>query len=165
MKKKSKKIGKLIEIFKRFKITNINLSTEAAGLEISYTNWDSEAAWLLYVELLTRITTQGLNEGVGVEKTALESVYNIFPITRDILKYYGKNAMNFTKIAIVILNQKVRPFIAKWHLLSEQDAFERLDRCQEFRNELELLRKDLASYARLLAEMANVEDLTHLELA
>ena len=73
--------------------------------------------------------------------------------------------MNFTKIAIVILNQKVRPFIAKWHLLSEQDAFERLDRCQEFRNELELLRKDLASYARLLAEMANVEDLTHLELA
>ena len=162
MKRNGKKMGKLIEIFKRFKITNISLSTEAAGIEISYTNWDSEAAWLLYVELLTRITTQPLSEDTGVEKTALESVYKLFPLTREILKSYGKNAMNFSKISIIILNQKIRPFTAKWHSLSEKNAFDSLEKCHQFRTELEELRKVLVSYTKLLAEMANVEDLSNL---
>lgn len=69
----------------------------------------------MYVELITRITTQPLVQNKGDEATALESIYNIFEITREILKSEGKKAKNFTKIAIVVLNQMIRPFTAKWH--------------------------------------------------
>ena len=44
-----KKRSKLKDIFRRFNIENIHLSTEAAGVTISYTNWDKEAAWLMYI--------------------------------------------------------------------------------------------------------------------
>jgi hypothetical protein len=43
---------------------------------------DRAAAWELYVELLTRITTQHLPPEDGGEKAALDSVYAIFPLTR-----------------------------------------------------------------------------------
>ena len=39
---------------------------------------DRDAAWDLYVELLTRITTQHLAPADGDEKTALSSVYRYF---------------------------------------------------------------------------------------
>ncbi len=39
---------------------------------------DKDAAWELYIELLTRIATQPLTIEYGDDKTALESVYNLF---------------------------------------------------------------------------------------
>ena len=158
------KKNKLINIFKRFKIEDISLSTEAAGINISYTNWDKEAAWLMYVELLTRVTTQPLNNE-GDEITALQSIYNIFNITRDILKNYGRKAVNFTKIAIIILNQKIRPFTTKWHKISINNKFDDKNLSNEFREELESLRKILIGYTKMLADMANVEDLTFLYIS
>lgn len=158
MKKKSNKLG---ELFKRFKIEGISLSIKAAGMTISYTNWDREAAWLMYVELLTRVTTQALNND-GDELSALESIYKIFDITRDILKYYGRKAENFTKIAIIILNQKVRPFTSKWHKISKSMKLDDVNLSSSFRKELESLRYILIAYTKMLAEMANVEDLTNL---
>ena len=76
---------------------------------------DKKAAWDLYIELLTRITTQGLDIEHGDEATALASVFSLFPTTREIINDNGKDFIEFTKIAVVILNQKVRPFTAKWH--------------------------------------------------
>lgn len=152
----------LATVLRRFKIENISLSTDAAGIEISYTNYDAEAAWQMYVELLTRVTTQILPEEGGDEATALSSVHNIFPVTREILKLYGRNALSFSKIAIVILNQKIRPFTAKWHKLSLENCFDDKKFCAQFRDELEELRKTITNYAHLLADMAKVEDLTCL---
>ncbi len=73
-----------------------------------------EAAWDLYVELLTRITTQPLPDEDGVEQTALDSIYALFGITRETLKAHGRSCIQFAKIAIVVLEQVVRPFTAKW---------------------------------------------------
>jgi hypothetical protein len=84
---------------------------------------DRDAAWELYIELLTRITTQALPRKHGDEKTALNSVHSLFPLTRDTIKRHGRGCIEFTKIAIVVLNQVVRPFTAKWHELSLEDGF------------------------------------------
>ncbi len=159
MKKKFYKLG---QIFKRFKIENINISPTSASIDISYTNYDAEAAWILYVELLTRVTTQPLDNKCGTEKSALESVHSLFAQTRDVLKIYGRNAKSFTRIAIIVLNQIVRPFTSKWHPLSENGCFNDEIQCAEFRNELSDLRKNLINYAKLLADMASADDLTEL---
>lgn len=124
---------------------------------------DRDAAWELYIELLTRITTQPLPREHGVEAAALESVYALFGLTREAIKRHGRQCQEFTKLAIVVLNQLVRPFTAKWHRLSEQGAFEDASRCAEFRKELEELQAKLRDYTRILADLAGVEDLTSLE--
>jgi hypothetical protein len=121
---------------------------------------DRAAAWELYVELLTRIATQPLAEGQGDEKTALDSVFSLFGITREILRRNGPDCIQFTKIAVIVLNQIVRPFTAKWHRLSVAGAFADPERCAEFRSELVALQRNLLRYARLLADVADVEDLT-----
>ena len=148
------------DLFERWGLTGIKLKLPFAEAEFNPIEADRDAAWDMYVELLTRITTQPLEPETGDEKTALDSVYSLFSTTREILKRKGRNAPNFSKVAIIILNQIVRPFTAKWHRKSLNGAFEDPYECGEFRSELFELRKWLTAYTRLLADMAQVEDLT-----
>ena len=106
--------------------------------------------------------TQGLAPDEGDEAAALKSIHDLFPLTRDTIKRNGLHSINFTRVAVVVLNQKVRRFTAKWHprvLAGPLDAAAR----QQFRAELGVLQKDLRNYTRLLADLADVEDLTDLE--
>jgi hypothetical protein len=125
---------------------------------------DRAAAWDLYIELLTRITTQHLPVEHGDEKTALDSVFTIFPLTREILRKHGPGSNEFAKLAIPVLNQIIRPYTAKWHRLSLAGAFNDKARCEEFRAELSALQPQLCHYTQALAAMAGVEDLTELEM-
>ena len=124
---------------------------------------DREAAWELYIELLTRVTTQNLEPDDGDEQAALESVYAIFPLTREILRRHGSSCGEFAKLAIPVLNQIIRPFTAKWHRLATNHAFKEQSRREEFRKELALLQAVLRNYTSALSAMADVEDLTGLE--
>ncbi len=142
-----------------------SLKINATFLEMEWKPQDGDkmAAWELYIELLTRITTQPLKDGTGDEKTALDSIYSIFGTTRDVIKRHGRHCTEFTKIAIVVLNQIIRPFTAKWHGLSTNGAFNDPAQCAAFRDELRELQKQLTVYQKMLADLASVEDLTELE--
>lgn len=96
-------------------MTSLKISTGFLDMEWKPQDEDKAAAWALYIELLTRITTQPLPDEDGDEKAALTSVYNLFPLTRKIIKSNGRHCLEFTKIAIVVLNQIVRPFTARRH--------------------------------------------------
>jgi hypothetical protein len=144
-------------------MTSLKIKTPFLDMEFKPQEADKAAAWDLYVELLTRITTQPLPKEHGDEQTALNSVFALFALTRDVLKKHGRDAEEFSKIAIVVLNQVIRPFTAKWHKLSIEGAFEDKKRCDEFRNELKKLQLVLSVYTQMLADMAGVEDLTKLE--
>jgi hypothetical protein len=124
---------------------------------------DREAAWELYIELLTRVATQHLSPEDGDEKAALDSIHAIFPLTREILRRRGSGCGEFARLAIPVLNQIIRPFTAKWHRLSMVDAFKKAAARKQFRNDLAALQKLLRAYTSALAAMANVEDLTELE--
>lgn len=151
------------QLFERWHLKSIKLNVKFASMEFAPNDVDREAAWELYVELLTRITTQSLPLSDGDEKTALDSVYSIFPTTREILKRKGRQCVGFTKIAIPVLNQIVRPFTAKWHKLSLNNAFDNTEKCTEFRKELKDLQILLKYYTSLLSEVAAVEDLSGFE--
>ena len=75
----------------------------------------------------------------------------------------GWRCMEFTKIAVVVLNQVIRPFTARWHQRALSGAFDDPEQCAEFRSELEALQASLRVYTQMLADMAGVEDLTKLE--
>lgn len=154
------KWGKWLE---QWDMTSLKIKTPFLDMEWKPQDEDKNAAWDLYIELLTRITTQPLLKEEGDELTALESIHSLFPITREVIKNNGRHCIEFTKIAIVVLNQIIRPFTAKWHKLSLQGAFELPDKCNCFRNELSELQEDLKVYTKMLANMADVEDLTEFE--
>ena len=126
------------------------------------TDRNKDAAWAMYVQMLTRITTQPLPDEHGDEQTALTSVYSLFETTRGILEEYGRESPEFSKLAVVILNQKVRPFTAKWHVPSIEGAFEEAEKCDEFRKDLADLQKVLRGYIQALAALAGVEDITDI---
>jgi len=145
-------------------LTGLSINAGFLGMEWAPQDPDRAAAWELYVELLTRIATQDLAPEDGDEQAALSSIHALFPITRETIKRHGRFANEFTKIAVVVLNQIVRPFTAKWHRVSLQPkAFESPVVCGEFRQELAALQGKLRAYTKMLADMAGVEDLTKLE--
>lgn len=144
-------------------LDNLKVKTSFLEADISLKIADREAAWKLYVELLTRITTQALPTDSGDEKSALDSIYSLFKTTRKVLKEQGQECVEFTKLAVIVLNQIVRPFTAEWHPKMLAGAFECKAECDAFREELKVLQKKLRKYSSALADLANVEDLTDLE--
>lgn len=139
-------------------MTSLKIKTPFLDMQWEPQDADKDAAWDLYIELLTRITTQRIRDEHGDEKTALDSIHSLFPTTRAVLKNHGRKCIEFTKIAIVVLNQIVRPFTAKWHKLSLENAFEDRGKCSEFRKELETLQDKLSTYTQMLGNMAGVEE-------
>ena len=149
-------------------LENWDMTSLKINLKFLEMNWepkepDKDAAWELYIELLTRIATQPLPSGHGDEQTALASVYSLFSLTRDTIKKHGRDCTEFAKIAVVVLNQVVRPFTAKWHRLSLAGAFRDPKKRAAFRKGLSSLQSKLRAYTKMLADMAGVEDLTALE--
>ncbi len=149
-------------LLEKWGLTSLKINANLLEAELHFGQPDRDAAWDLYVELVTRITTQTLPTQEGTEKAALDSVYALFPLTRETIKTHGRHCQAFSRLAIVILNQKIRPFTSKWHRLSETGAFSDQSSCQEFRAELTELQSTLRSYTKLLADLAEVEDMTDL---
>ena len=156
---------KLRDFLEKWGLSGLEINLRFLEAEFAPRDPDRAAAWELYIELLTRITTQYLAPEDGDEKTALDSVYALFKETRVILRGHGSGCGEFAKLAIPVLNQIIRPFTAQWHRLSLAGAFQDAARCAEFRAELPALQGQLRNYTHALAAMADVEDLTTLETA
>ncbi|MBE7384224.1 MAG: hypothetical protein F6J95_022735 [Leptolyngbya sp. SIO1E4] len=145
---------------------------------IGSASWEADpteqnAAWELYVELVTRIAVQPLATDVGTVREAMNSLYSLFASTREILRKAGPKVGashdSVGGIAIAVLNNGLRPFVSKWHPLlqtweaekpngvSAQTHEKAWSHEPTVRNELEALRQDLTQYADALAEIAGVK--------
>lgn len=144
-----------------------------------------DAAWELYVELVTRISVVPLQPGQGILREALTSLYQLFGITREILRKYGPavgraprtpGQYRFGHLAVWMLNAAVRPVLAEWHPRLQQWEASRPQgqsiaeheaswpAAQDLRRELEALRALLLRYAEILAEVCEAPaliDATH----
>ena len=143
-------------------MTGLRISPPLLDNDWKPSEHDRNAAWELYTELLTRIATQDIAVSSGDEQSALASIYSLFPTTRTIIKENGRDCIEFTKLAIVVLNQKIRPFTSKWHKLSMEQGFNDAALREEYGGELQALQAVLRIYTGMLADMAGVEDLTDL---
>lgn len=147
-----------------FDLKKLRLNLKFLSADFTPLHSDEEAAWEMYVYMITTVLTQRLEPEQGVEEAALTSVHKLFQNTRDILIRRGRNAQRFSKIAVVILNQIVRPFTAEWHKKSVKGAFKEPAECENFRSELGKLQDELKKYSALLAYMSNVEDITTIQV-
>src|SRR5262249_1178018 len=113
---------------------------------------DSSPAHTLWVELCTRITTQRLHYRSGDEETAAISVHKLFGQTRELMET-NPEAIKFQYYALALLNETLRPFIARWQGWMTMD-----DRAQlkfrdewvrrQFRRELQSLQPRLVGFRK-----------------
>jgi hypothetical protein len=144
---------------------------------IGSAEWEADpternAAWSLYIELVTRIAVQSLEVDQGTVREAMNSLYSLFSSTREILKCAGPKVgashVSVGGIAIAVLNNGLRPFLSKWHPLLQAWEAKRSTNVSpkdhettwleepRLRQELELLRSNLEKYSDALAEIAGV---------
>lgn len=130
--------------------------TASVSWTASFENADKLAAWELYIEMATTVVTQPLVDDHGDEETALNSLYSLFPTTREVLRRHGPPARECSRVAIAVLNQAVRPFTTKWHREALSGSLKNETRRRQFRAELEELQHHLRNYTAQLEKIAGV---------
>ena len=148
------------ELFDKWSLSGLKVKAAFVEMDFMPNDVDKNAAWEMYVEMKTRVTTQELNDEDGNEVAALDSIYKLFQLTRDVLKQYGRHSPDFSRIALFILNEEIRPFTAKWHKLSIEGKLKDTKERKIFRKELKRLQSTLKAYASILEDMAGVEGLS-----
>jgi hypothetical protein len=149
----------------------------AGEMTMTVSKEQRDAAWALYVELSTRISVQRLEADNGSIREALNSLYNLFQITREVLREAGPEVADGPQsvgpAAIKILNVGIRPFLSKWHVaFSRFEAQQKptssasgfvmdessWEHYQEFFDALRVMQDNLAQWVFQLARIAGVSD-------
>jgi hypothetical protein len=168
------------ELIMPVKVDEFVLSLPFGLGRAKFVNNDAQklAAWELYVEYSTRISTQKLEKNQGSIRQALGSLHSLFATTRSVLRDKGPDTVNSKNsvgiIAINVLNQGVRPFLVKWHTMIltydndqqmslHQDPDYYIDQSlmqwqyrAQFYTELESFRQEMLVYVEILALIANI---------
>lgn len=148
----------LRDLLDRWGLKRLKVKTPILDAEFESNDAIRQAAWALYVEMLTRIAVQPLGEDEGDEKAALASLHSLFETTRQALKEAGPGSVRFAAVAIPFLNQVLRPLTAKWHPRLIAGVLDTPAGKTEFREDLKLIRKLINGYLGLVGEVAGVEE-------
>jgi hypothetical protein len=154
----------------KIKKVSANIPFGIGQVELETVETSRNAAWALYIEMTTRIATQQLEDDHGLLREALNSLYSLFGITRQILKEAGPDVGASSEtvggIATDVLNQGLRPFLAKWHPklqiweaqrpegVSHKEHEKNWAEEVQMRHELKLLGQNLEQYTNALAKIA-----------
>ncbi|MFJ8036063.1 hypothetical protein [Streptomyces sp. NPDC096032] len=129
-----------------------------------------QVAWQLFVESVTRVSVQRLDDDEGLLREAMSSLYGLFVTTRETLKVarpstHVRAGMTVECLAVNFLNAELRPFLSKWHprLRTFEAAWP--DRSEsewpqaaECRSELRQLQAHARQYVLAFARLAGVRD-------
>jgi hypothetical protein len=133
---------------------------------------ERRAAWQLYVELATRIALRPFDRSTGSARSALESLYGVVLLTRQILKDAGPDVAlsenAFGPLAIRFLTEVLTPFLLRWHeplrdyeaTRGEKESVtsheQKWDRYDGLCGELASLQEKTRAYTSALAKIAGV---------
>jgi len=153
------------------RLTEVKVSVpQFSELTFVVNNESRQVAWKLFVETVTRISTQPLDEDQGFIREALTSLYSLFTTTRETLKdsrpsIPAPGSQTVEHLAVTMLNWELRPFLSKWHPLLR--AFERAHPAEPesawpealaCRIELGQAQQRIRRYALGFARLAGVRD-------
>lgn len=103
-----------------------NIQAREKDFECDVSVAEREAGWRILIELNSRIVSEPLARQAGLLREALSSLYALFEIVRTELKKIPpappcltsvavSNGQGVAGIALSILNDDIRPFLAQWH--------------------------------------------------
>jgi uncharacterized membrane protein YeaQ/YmgE (transglycosylase-associated protein family) len=161
----------LQQFWRTAQLTEVKVTVpQVSELTFVVNNDARQVAWKLYVETVTRTSTQPLADEEGFIRESLTSLYGLFATTRDILKASRPSVpvsgrQTVEHLAVTMLNRQLRPFLSKWHpQLREfekahpdgpESAWPGNAAC---RAELRTVQAGLVVYALGFADLAGVRD-------
>jgi hypothetical protein len=140
------------------RLTDITITVpQFSQLHFAVTRDSQQVAWKLFVESVTRISTQPLNESSGLLREALSSLYGLFGTTREVLKQAQPSTRTgpdptVEHLAIAMLNNELRPFLSRWHSSLTQWEKDHPDQTEAVWPQAAECRAELASMQRHLEE-------------
>ena len=93
------------DLLEKWGLSSLKVKGPFLELEFKPSDQTRQAAWSLYVELITRIATQPLTADEGEEISALTSLHSLFATTREVLRDNGPKSVDLAYIAVPFLNQ------------------------------------------------------------
>ncbi|MEU1371486.1 hypothetical protein ABZ454_35950 [Streptomyces sp. NPDC005803] len=103
------------------RLTEVKVTVpQLSELTFAVNNDSRQVAWQMFIETVTRVSTQPLASDQGVVREALTSIYGLFATTRETLKASRPSVavpggQTVEYLAITMLNQVLRPFLSHWH--------------------------------------------------
>lgn len=170
----------MFNIFKRFNldewyVKEIQINTLGHNWKLVNSGSQRRIAWTIFVEAVTRITTQPMNDDQGDNGVALKSLYDFFQDTRQIIaNMEATSIMPSTRksldtvetYALAMLNQDIRPFLSKWHpiwdvwrKLNSNAPSSNWERHTEFRADLKTLQSKMLERVIGLGIIAGIPDI------
>jgi hypothetical protein len=161
----------LQQYWRTAQLTEVTITVpQVSELKFVVNNEARQVAWKLYVETVTRVSTQPLTDEEGFIREALTSLYGLFATTRDTLKESRPSVpvsggQTVEHLAVTMLNHELRPFLSKWH--PRLRAFEQAHPDSQesgwpdnaaCRSELRHVQVHLVEFALGFARLAGVRD-------
>lgn len=152
------------------RLTEVRISVpQFSELTFVVNDETEQVSWQLFIESATRTATQKLDDGEGLIREALNSLYSLFATTREILRNTRPSrhteGLTVEYLAVSLLNRELRPFLSKWHprLAEFESAHPELPEtawplAQDCRAELDHLRTATRQYVLGFAQLAGVQN-------
>lgn len=161
----------LQQFWRTAQLTEVKVTVpQVSELTFVVNNDARQVAWKLYIETVTRVSTQPLADEEGFIRESLTSLYGLFATTRDTLKASRPSVpvsggQTVEHLAVTMLNHELRPFLSKWHPRlrefekthpdAQESAWPDNMSC---RGELRRVQAHLATFALGFARLAGVRD-------
>lgn len=152
-------------------LTEVKISVpQVSALTFVVNNESRQVAWRLYVETVTRVSTQPLAHDEGLLREAMTSLYGLFSTTRETLKagrpsVRAGSGHTVEYLAVTMLNRELRPFLSNWHPRLREYEQGHPDGSESAWPESAACRRDLSQvqarvldYALGFAQLAGVQD-------
>jgi hypothetical protein len=103
------------------RLTGVTVSVpQLSQLNFAVTHESQLVAWKLFVEMLTRVSTQPLTEGSGRVRSALTSLHGLLGFVRETLKESPPSRRTghqptVEQLALILVISDLRPFVTRWH--------------------------------------------------
>jgi hypothetical protein len=158
------------KLWKRARLSEAEIEVPGLSTKLKFVidGEQRKVAWKIFVEMMTRVSTQSLAPGAGFVEEALASLHGLFTTTRNLLKEMLPSpviagAHRTEELAILMLNRELRPFLSVWHprwkTFAAGGAGGSWGEEAAFRAELEALRARLLKYAESFGVLAEIEGL------
>lgn len=152
-----------------WQISEAEIATPGAKVKVTSTGSQRRAAWVLCVDLATRIVTQDMADENGDDGVALDSLYKFFQLARKTLSETqprpAADGYTVESYVILVLNRDLRPFLSRWHPLwdtwhkANPEKLSKEWECHAaFRADLRGLQKKARQVAAGLAEIAGFQN-------
>ncbi|CAL9278960.1 MULTISPECIES: hypothetical protein [Streptomyces] len=161
-----------LDVYRRSaRLTEVRVTVpQLSELTFVVNNDARQVAWQLFIESVTRVSVQRLNDDEGLLREAMTSLYGLFATTRETLKVSRPSTqvsagLTVEALAVSFLNAELRPFLSKWHprLLAFEEAHpdrpeSEWSQAPECRADLRRVQDHSREYVLAFARLAGVRD-------